>query len=74
MRRMVATHKGKVYRETAELRRNNIVKTWWIAHVSLGEPLSPIYKTHEGAGSFARIWDGEPAEMESVAVVAANLA
>jgi hypothetical protein len=48
MRRMVATHKGKVYRETAELRRNNIVKTWWIAHVSLGEPLSPIYKTHEG--------------------------
>jgi hypothetical protein len=50
---MVATHNGEVYRDTAELRRNKIVTTWWIAHVSLGEPLSPIDKTQEGAFLFA---------------------
>jgi hypothetical protein len=50
---MVTTHKGEVYRETAELRRNKIVKTWWIEPVALGEPHSPINKTHEVARSFA---------------------
>src|SRR5262245_9963001 len=72
MRRMVATDKGEVYRETAELRRNKIVKTWWIAHVSLGEPHSPIHKTHKGACSFARFWDYQPEQTEAIAIANQN--
>jgi hypothetical protein len=60
MRGRVAIHKGKVYRETAELRRNKLVKTWWIAPASLSEPLSPINnKTQKGA---FRLQNSEAAE------------